>query len=103
MINVTEVTVLYYHVKTNIESRGESILFRYFQYLFLTFYSKGGSLGWLSQTTKGIELKVGRQGLDEADGHCAFTFTQWGGCYAVTRVICITLHMFLFVRCDNSM
>lgn len=47
----------------------------------LTFNPKGGSLGRLSETGEGVELQVGRQGLDEANGHCAFTFTKWGGSY----------------------
>lgn len=44
-----------------------------------TFDPEGGSLGRLSETGEGVELQMGRQGLDEANGHCAFTFAKWGG------------------------
>lgn len=47
----------------------------------LTFNPEGGSLGGLPETGKGIELQMGRQGLNQANGHCTFAFAQWGGGY----------------------
>lgn len=48
----------------------------------LTFNPKGGSLGRLSEAGEGVELQVGRQGLDEAHGHGTFAFAKRSGSYA---------------------
>lgn len=45
----------------------------------LTFNPKGGSLGRLPEAGEGVELQVGRQGLDQADGHGALPLAQRGG------------------------
>lgn len=51
----------------------------------LTFNAKRGSLRGLSDTSKHIELHVGSQGLDQADGGGALSFTQRGGCNSADR------------------
>lgn len=49
--------------------------------LLLTFNPKGGSLGRLPEAGEGVELQVGGQGLDQANGHGAFTLAQRSGRY----------------------
>lgn len=49
--------------------------------LWLTFNPKGGSLGRLPEAGEGVELQVGGQGLDQANGHSAFTLAERSGSY----------------------
>lgn len=67
-------------------------------YSLLTFHPKGGSLGGLSQTGEGVELEVGGQSLDQADGHRAFTFAQWSGSYPRYKVNTNLIHR----NCNTS-
>lgn len=48
----------------------------YIKCSLLTFNSKGGALGRLPEAGKGVELQVGGQGLNQANGHSAFTLAQ---------------------------
>lgn len=50
-----------------------------------TFNAKGGSLRGLSDTSEHIDIHVGSQGLDQADGGGALSFTQRGGGNAADR------------------
>lgn len=42
----------------------------------LTFNPKGRALGRLPEAGKGVELQVGGQGLNQANGHSAFTLAE---------------------------
>lgn len=67
----------------------------------LTFNPKGRSLGRLSEAGEGIELQVGRHGLDKAHGHSAFALAKRSGSYTkhtkkqnfIWNVLCIVIYI----------